>query len=47
MATGLYIGSTSPYAGKNMLSLGIGLRLQKEGLRIGYMKPVGAVPGEP
>ncbi|WP_027188481.1 phosphotransacetylase family protein [Desulfovibrio cuneatus] len=46
MATGLYIGSTSPYAGKNMLSLGIGLRLQKEGLRLGYMKPVGAVPGE-
>lgn len=39
---GLYIGSTTPFAGKNTLCLGLGLRLRKEGLAVGYMKPVGA-----
>ncbi len=43
---GLYIGSTSGYSGKNMIVMGLGLKLQKEGLRVGYMKPVGAMPGE-
>ena len=46
MAKGLYIGATRAYSGKNMLSVGIGLRLQKEGLGVGYMKPVGAIPME-
>ena len=41
MSKGLYIGATRPYAGKNMLAIGLGLRLQKEGLNIGYMKPIG------
>ncbi len=45
-APGLYIGSTGAYAGKNTLNIGIGLRLQKEGLNPGYMKPVGAMPIE-
>ncbi len=39
---GLYIGSTTPFGGKNTLCLGLGLRLRKEGLAVGYMKPVGA-----
>ncbi|XPV76007.1 MAG: phosphotransacetylase family protein [Desulfovibrio sp.] len=42
----LYIGSTSGYSGKNMIVMGIGLQLQKEGYNIGYMKPVGAMPLE-
>ena len=46
MAKGLYIGSTRPYSGKSMLTMGIGLRLQKDGLSLGYMKPVGTMPVE-
>ena len=44
MAKGLYIGATKAHAGKNMLSIGLGMRFQKEGLNIGYMKPVGSMP---
>jgi hypothetical protein len=39
---GLYIGSTVPFAGKNTLCLGLGLKFQKDGLSVGYMKAVGA-----
>lgn len=46
MPKGLYIGGTRSYSGKNMLSVGIGLRMQKEGFNVGYMKPVGAMPTE-
>jgi BioD-like phosphotransacetylase family protein len=41
---GVYIGSTSGYSGKNLIAMSLGLRFKKEGLRVGYMKPVGAVP---
>ncbi len=41
---GVYIGSTAGYAGKNLIAMSLGLRFKKEGLRVGYMKPVGAVP---
>jgi BioD-like phosphotransacetylase family protein len=41
---GVYIGSTAGYSGKNLVALALGLKFQKEGLRVGYMKPVGAVP---
>ena len=41
---GLYIGATSSFAGKNMVTLGLGLKLQQEGYNLGYMKPVGALP---
>ncbi|MFA7165617.1 MAG: phosphotransacetylase family protein [Desulfoplanes sp.] len=44
--TGLYIGSTTGYAGKNMIALALGMKFQKDGLNVGYMKPVGAVPGK-
>lgn len=43
---GIYVGATSGYSGKNMIAMGIGLKLQKEGYRVGYMKPVGALPLE-
>ena len=46
MAAGIYVGSTSGYSGKNMVIMGLGLRLQKEGYKVGYMKPVGAMPEE-
>lgn len=39
---GLYIGSTAPFGGKNTLCMGIGLKFKQEGLKVGYMKPVGA-----
>ncbi len=42
---GLYIGSSAQFAGKNLMTIAFGLKLQKEGLKVGYMKPVGAVPG--
>lgn len=44
MTKGLYIGSTSAAAGKTMLTVGIGLHLQKQGINFGYMKPVGDSP---
>ena len=44
--SGLYIGSTTGYSGKNMIVMGLGMRLQKEGFNVGYMKPVGAMPVE-
>lgn len=43
---GIYVGSTSGYSGKNMVVMGLGLRLQKEGVKVGYIKPVGAMPKE-
>ena len=41
---GVYIGSSTGYSGKNLIAMSLGLRFKKEGLRVGYMKPVGAVP---
>jgi len=43
---GIYIGSTAGFSGKNMVVMGLGLKFQKDGLKIGYMKPVGAMPTE-
>ena len=41
---GLYIGSTQGYSGKNLVTLALGQHFQREGHRVGYMKPIGAVP---
>ncbi len=41
---GLYIGSTQGYSGKNLVTLALGQHFQREGYRVGYMKPIGAVP---
>ncbi|WP_028586219.1 phosphotransacetylase family protein [Desulfocurvus vexinensis] len=43
---GIYIGSTAGFSGKNMVVMGLGLKLQKDGFKVGYMKPVGAMPTE-
>jgi len=42
--TGLYIGSTAGFAGKNLIVMALGLQLQKEGYNVGYMRPVGTSP---
>ncbi|MFQ5456148.1 MAG: phosphotransacetylase family protein [Nitrospirota bacterium] len=42
--TVLYIASTNPYSGKSLIILGLGLRLKEDGLKIGYMKPLGKLP---
>jgi hypothetical protein len=41
---GLYIGSTSGFAGKNLLAMALGSKFQQQGYRVGYMKPVGTLP---
>lgn len=42
----IYVGATSGYSGKNLIAMGLGLKFQKDGLNVGYIKPVGAVPVE-
>ncbi len=41
----LYIVSTEAYSGKTGLCLSLGLELQERGFKLGYMKPVGTLPG--
>jgi BioD-like phosphotransacetylase family protein len=36
----LYITSAETFSGKSALCIGLGLRFQKDGLKVGYMKPV-------
>lgn len=38
--TTLYIGSTETFSGKSALCVGLAKRFERDGLRIGYMKPV-------
>ena len=40
----LFIGSVSPYAGKNLTCIGIAKKYQKRGLKVGYFKPIGIYP---
>lgn len=40
----LYIGSTGGYTGKSLVSMGLGYKFRKDGLRVGYFKPVGILP---
>ncbi len=40
----LYVGSTSGYSGKTLVTMGLGRKFQKDGLKIGYLKPVGILP---
>ncbi|HUU54453.1 MAG TPA: phosphotransacetylase family protein [Armatimonadota bacterium] len=37
----LYIGSSEPYSGKTLTSIVLGTRWQRQGKRVGYMKPLG------
>ena len=41
---GIYIGSTDAFAGKNIVLMALGLEIQRRGMRVGYMKPVGSLP---
>ena len=41
---GIYVGSTSSYSGKNLVTMALGLKLAAQGRSVGYMKPVGAMP---
>ena len=40
----LYVGSSEPYAGKTLTIIVLGMRWQRQGRRIGYMKPLGSLP---
>lgn len=40
----LYVGSTSGYTGKTLITMGLGYKFRKDGLRVGYIKPVGILP---
>ena len=42
----LYIVSTEAYSGKTGICMSIGLEAKQRGLKIGYMKPVGTLPGK-
>ena len=44
MPVAVYVGSTAGYSGKNLIAMSLGLAFQEAGLKVGYMKPVGAVP---
>lgn len=41
----LYVVSTEAYSGKTGICLSLGLELMERGLKIGYMKPIGTLPG--
>lgn len=40
----LYVGSTSGYTGKTLITMGLGQKFKEDGLRVGYIKPVGILP---
>jgi len=40
----LYVGSTSGYSGKTLVSMGLGHKFKKDGFRVGYFKPIGILP---
>ncbi len=46
MAKSLYITSVNTFSGKTAISLGLGLRMQAAGLKVGYLKPVSTQPYE-
>ncbi len=40
----LYVASSEPYSGKTLTCLALGTRWQRQGLRVGYTKPLGLLP---
>jgi BioD-like phosphotransacetylase family protein len=40
----VFVASVSPFSGKNLICLGLGLRFKKDGYAVGYFKPVGFSP---
>ncbi len=43
---GMYIGGTAAYCGKHTFAIALARKLQQEGYRVGYMKPVATLPLE-
>lgn len=43
---GIYVGGTSAYCGKHTFVIALAHKLQQEGYKIGYMKPIGTLPLE-
>src|SRR5271157_2946073 len=43
MVKAFYISSTQPHAGKTALCIGLLLKFKKEGMKVGYIKPIGEV----
>src|SRR4030042_4962943 len=41
MVKALFVSSTSPKSGKTALCVGLLLKFKKEGLKVGYLKPIG------
>jgi BioD-like phosphotransacetylase family protein len=46
MSRAVYITSVDAFAGKSLTALAIGLALREAGVRVGYFKPLGALPYE-
>jgi len=44
MTCSLYIASVNSFAGKSLAALALGLHLREAGYRVGYFKPLGALP---
>jgi BioD-like phosphotransacetylase family protein len=40
----LLIESTASYAGKSLICMGLGLKFQRDGFKIAYLKPLGKSP---
>lgn len=35
----VYIGSSSEFSGKSLVTIGLGLKMKEQGLKVGYTKP--------
>lgn len=35
----VYIGSSSEFSGKSLVTIGLGLKMKEQGLKVGYIKP--------
>ncbi len=40
----VYVGSTEPYSGKTLTCTVLGIRWQRQGQQVGYMRPLGVMP---
>ena len=40
----LFVGSTGEFSGKSLICMGLGLKFKKDGLKVGYFKPLGTAP---
>lgn len=40
----VYVGSSEPYSGKTLTCIVLGMRWQRQGRRVGYLRPLGVMP---